>query len=679
MADFHPFAAAVKAQFDRMAAAGDLFVVDINGDALFDVYQTAFLPGTNEIYRERREHDCSCCKNFIRNVGNVVSIQNGELVTIWDKWGSLEQPYDIVAEQLHHVVRNAKITGVFRTTEPAYGAETSKELRDNGTVHTWNHFHAAMGRFYKGSEAAARRGEAAALFQVLNRGLIELKIEDVDTVIDLAQTNNLYRAAEKLHMLTAFRDLQQKHRDLLTKPGANSDNFVWANLASPAARLRNDVIGTLLQDLAEGVDLERAVKSYEDKVSGTNYKRPTALITPRMVEDALKTIQAEGLEPALERRFARIEDVAINDVLWADNSVKDLMKGGLADVLMAAATQPTKIDATKAEDIGIDDFLTKILPQAHSLDVVLRNSQQGNFMSVTAAVHDYADQPAIFKWANNFAWSYDGNIADSMKERVKAAGGNVEGDLCCRLAWEYADDLDFHMKEPTGGTIYFGNIRSKSVNGGMLDVDANGRDGPREHPVENIFYASRKTMREGVYKLSVNNYDRRSNGRGFEVEIEADGQMHYMQFDSVLGDGQTRQVAEITYHKGEFDVKCLLPATAGAAKGIEKWGITTETPAKVNTVMFSPNYWGDQAVGHRHVFFILDGCKNNAPARGFYNEFLRNDLDKHRKVFETLGDKTKCQPTDNQLSGVGFTIGRGDKVLVQVTGQKLRKTYNVKF
>ena len=52
------------------------------------------------------------------------------------------------------------------------------------------------------------------------------------------------------------------------------------------ARFRNTVIGTLVQDLSAGVDLEVAVKSYETKVAPQNYKRPTALITKAMVESA---------------------------------------------------------------------------------------------------------------------------------------------------------------------------------------------------------------------------------------------------------------------------------------------------------------------------------------------------------------------------------------------------------
>ena len=43
-----------------------LFVVDVSGDELWETYLESFPPEHNQIYRERREHDCSCCKAFVR-------------------------------------------------------------------------------------------------------------------------------------------------------------------------------------------------------------------------------------------------------------------------------------------------------------------------------------------------------------------------------------------------------------------------------------------------------------------------------------------------------------------------------------------------------------------------------------------------------------------------------------
>lgn len=678
MSDFKPFAAAVHAQYELMAKH-ELFVVDINPDDLYAAYLAAFPEGTNPIFRERTEHDCSCCKNHIRNIGVVVAIIDGQLVSVWDSAalydGALAEEYKIVAGTLSAIVKAKPIKGLFRSKERSYGAESSKEQRDNNGslyIHTWNHFHGKVHDKHFSMTPGQVVGDYNTTVGVFKRALTELKPEAFDTVIDLIESNSLYRGAEHLAAVRAFRNVQSGY---LAMTPAEQDIALWKEASSPYARFRNTAIGSLLVDLSDGVDLEKAVKSFEAKVAPENYKRPTALITPKMVELAMATITELGIEPALHRRMARLSDVTVNNVLWVDNSARGQMKDGVAGLLMEAAVKPA-VNGYKAENISIDDFMKNILPQASSIDLVVRNSQQGNFVTLTAPMDE---SRRFLKWDNNFAWSYAGNVTDAIKERVKAAGGTVEGDLCCRLAWEYTDDLDFHMHEPDGGHINFSNRRMLSRCGGMLDLDANGADGQRDDPAENIFYANRNKMKEGIYTLVVHNYNRRSNGKGFEVQIEFDGQLHHIAYLDVLRSQQNITVAKIQYKAGVFTVIESLPATAGGSKGVEKWGVHTETPTKVTTIMKSPNHWDGNATGNAHWIFMLDGCRNPESCRGFYNEQISSDLEQHRKVFETLGSKLMCPVADEQLSGVGFSSTRHDKVLVQVTGAKIRKAYNIIF
>lgn len=71
--------------------------------------------------------------------------------------------------------------------------------------------------------------------------------------------------------------------------------------------------------------------------------------------------------------------------------------------------------------------------------------------------------------------------------------------------------------------------------------------------------------------------------------------------------------------------------------------------------MLSPNYWDGQVIGNKHYFFILDGCKNPEPTRGFFNEYLKDSLRDHRKVFEILGNNMLLPASLDQLSGLGFS------------------------
>lgn len=72
MTDFQTFSQAIAARFAEMSKH-ELFVVNVPGDQLWAAYLAAFPEGTNPIYKTNTEHDCSCCKNFIRNLGNVVA------------------------------------------------------------------------------------------------------------------------------------------------------------------------------------------------------------------------------------------------------------------------------------------------------------------------------------------------------------------------------------------------------------------------------------------------------------------------------------------------------------------------------------------------------------------------------------------------------------------------------
>lgn len=661
--EFVEFSQLIHLRFNELSKH-ELFVT-VPGDELWAHYLASFPEGSNPIFRERTDHDCSCCRNFIKNLGNVVAINNGRLHSVWsDVDGKLGFPYDVVAKEMAAFVEGHPITSLFRTKERSYGAAQTLEHLANGNVKKWNHFHGAVDNKHFSKTPDQIKGEFNTTAALFKRGLVELSPSAFSTVVDLIEANNLYRGQEFLSAIKGFQDLQKRFNKL-TDPAAR-DLFIWANATNPATRFRNTAIGTLIQDLSAGMDLEAAVRSFESKVAPTNYKRTTALITPAMVNQAMETINGLGLESALERRFARLSDVSVNNVLWVDNSVQSQMKDGIAGLLMGAAVPKQKGEA-KAEDITMDEFMAKVVPLASSMEVFFKNAQQNNLMSLTAPVH--ADVAHLFKWNNNFGWSYNGNITDSIKEKVKRAGGNTNAKLRVSLAWFNPDDLDIHCHGPEGH-VYYADRK------GILDVDMNGMDRySATDPVENLSW---KNPKDGQYRISVNQYSRRSTERpGFVIELENNGDVSQFNYPKAVTG--TIEVFTFTLKNGQISNLAVGKGLTGSGIKQDVWGIQTEQFVKVNTLMLSPNHWDDQQIGNKHWFFVLDGCRNDEPTRGIYNEFLRSDLDQHRKVFEVLGDRTKCQPADDQLSGLGFSSTRGDSVLVRVTGPKLQKTFNITF
>ncbi len=683
---FPPFAKIVAASFQAVIKSTQVYVTGVDGDALYQRYLAAFPEGTNPIFKKQTEHECSCCRQFIRRAGNVVSVNDqGVVRTVWDEVAErAPYPYDVVATALRDAVLAADISDLYRISqkESSFGAATTRSLDAGGKALTWNHLYTDV--IPKALQAASPdqvRGDYRTTVQVFTRGLVELAPTALDTVLALIEANNLYRGAEHKNAVVQFMAAQNAYR---AKGERERGVFTWTNAVGPASRFRNTVIGTLVQDISDGVDVERAVASFEQKVAPTNYKRTSAVITPMMVKKAMETIETLGLEPALERRFATIKDISVNDVKWVDGSVKPAMKGGIGDVLMQTAVKANasaKADEERAEDIGLEAFVEQVLPAATGMEVLLKGEHLSNLMSLTAPVNPEPKQ--LFRWNNDFAWSYGGNVTDSIADRVKKAGGKVEGaTLRVSLSWFNFDDLDLHIYEPAGrgvsglrDHICFSNKRGAT--GGVLDVDMNAGGGSTREAVENIVWMNK--MPSGAYKVVVNNFrQRETSDPGFVIEVECGGKLSHFSYNKTVRDKQDIHV--VTLHMKEGRIENLEmgdPAITASNISQTKWGLSTEQYVKVDAVTLSPNYWGDNAVGNKHTFFVLHGAKNDEPTRGIYNEFLHPRLEAHRKVFEVIGDKTKCQPTEGQLSGLGFSSTKRTNVLVRVQQGKKQRLFNV--
>ncbi len=713
--DFSKFQGALHAQYHRMLETGRLFRTGVDVDGLWITYIDSFPPGTNPVFRERTEHDCTCCKQFIRQAAAMVAVDaNNKLMTLFDIETG-EPAYDAVAKAMAEYVRSEPIVDVFMHIEEKIGRDRTAELTKDkkSVVRNWEHFFLQLPSAKKNSpgpafvvkkeELAPKLAEQRDNHQVLLRGLKEFSLEAIEKAFSMIRGDDtgvpLYKGEEQVGPLKTFKALKERF-DQVRAPDRSA--WVWSILhtVSPAiARMRNHAIGTLLIDLAEGMPLDQAEARWNKVVAPENYKRPQPVITQKMIDSAMKTIQELDLEPHLSRRFANIGDITVNNVLWVDRASKAKMKGSISSLLseeVVAAKQP---DDAKAEPIAIKDFMEKIVPSALGMDVFLKNRHQPNMVSLTTAQENLA--PKMFLWPNNFGWSYHGNIADSqLRKAVQARGGSVTGAFRFSHQWNYdkrnASLMDLHVFLPThrmsngqphpdgvhetyGNTERVGwNWRGHKATGGVQDVDYVDPAPKGYIPVENTTFPDLRLMPEGKYVCKIHNWSFRAPTEGgFRAEIEFGGQIFQYEHPRPLKHHEWVTVAEVTLKNGVFTIDHKLPH---ASSSQDIWGLKTEQFVKVRTMLYSPNYWDDNAIGNRHYFFILDGCKNPEPARGIYNEFLVPELEQnHRRVFEVLGNKTKCEVVDNQLSGVGFSSTQRNDVLVSVKTAKSQRLYNVLF
>lgn len=650
-----------------------LFMTDASKDELWQTYIESFPESI------RQEFNCNACRQFIKQYGNVVVIDSDyQMRSLWQLQID-DALYQNVFNRLHTLVTSTSVRDAFITDTAKLGTDSNVELLENGEPHRWHHLSLQLpDRFVVRS--ILRRGdltvesyqsERRSQAQVLKRSLSELTIASTMTALELIASNSIYRGAEFKGLLEQFLEIQVKYAELDV---ALKDNYCWAQAANASgslSKIRNTAIGTLLIDLSADVDINEAVAKFERVMAPANYKRPTPVFTKRMVEDAERKMSDLGLTDSLARRHATLHDLTVNNLLFVDRSVRRQTASIFDALKQEALVNPKKFD--KVQQISLDTFLKEVLPTAQSLELLLENKHQRNLVSLIAPVNP--DAPSLFKWANGFSWSYSGAYADSVKERVKKAGGEVEGQLRVSLAWSNYDDLDLHLVEPRGFEIYYGDKLSNA--GGRLDVDMNAGSGTTREPVENIYYPHGHPLPEGIYTVFVNQFCQRDRSDvGFTVEFEYNGDIHTFEYPHEVSYKRNVEVLTFNYSRST-DVTILSSIEESSTiRSKEFWNLRSNSWHRVNALMFSPNHWAtEKGIGNKHLFAILDGCRNDEPkVRGFFNEFLKEEFTAHRKVFEALGDRFEVSNNvgDAQLSGVGFSLTQPTSFIVRVKGRNER-------
>jgi hypothetical protein len=668
---FDKFAATLREHVSEMVENdNDLFVVDLDKDALWKTYLSSFLEGTNPVFRERTVHDCSACRQFIKSFGNVVLIKDGKVTTIWDFPAAEE--FAPVVETLDTYVKTSDIVNVFFSDTKKIGTEENHEMSEDGTVLTWRHlFVEVPERFVVDRKNFGTiRGEARAQRDVFKRSLDEISEDAVLSILELVAQNSLYKGEEWKGVLDTFLKHQRVYSTL---SHTEKELYAWEQSAKAGAvvgKIRNHSIGTLLVDVSNDIDLDSAVRKYEAMVAPSNYKRPKAIFTKKMLEEAEKIITELGYLPSLGRRHASINDITVNNILFANRDVVKTLGGEniFSEMSRKVGASPKNFD--RVEEVPMTVFVSDILPHAQTIEVLLENKHARNLATLIAP--ENRDAPSMFKWNNPFSWAYTGNITDSMKERVKALGGDVSGVLRFSIQWnengDTPDDLDAHCSEPNGNEIYYRNKRRVHPSSGTLDVDIIHPDTETSDgvAVENITWSDMRMMPNGTYRLFVHCYSHRGGRSGFAAEVEFNGQIYSFAYNQPLRQNETVQVAEVTVSEGQFSIKEMIPSNVSSR---EIWGLNTNQFHPVSVIMMSPNYWdGKEGVGNRHFFFMLKGCLNPESPNGFFNEYLKNDLLPHKRVFEALGGKMRVEPSDDQLSGIGFSSTQRNTLVIRVTG-----------
>lgn len=689
-----------------MCKTGKLFKSNISGKQVWETYLNGFKPENNKRFRdpESSEHNCNCCKNFIRRYGNILSVdKDGNIESMFSNISGVEEYQDSV-DACNALLVGSTIQDVFFETYEELSCnvnyeKVNKQLQkfrlgiaenhkqytqeeadkfgvvNTKDVYTFHHFNLDLPKQFvdmTGKSIGAIEGAYRDKYSVFKRAMEEIPLDTLILVRDLINQGSLLDGQAHLHVINDYI-IFHSH-----KPTVRVDNWYWVMsylMHESIAKFKNHAIGKLCSDLAEGKELNEACQMWNKMVDPVNYNKAKAPITEAQKKLAEKFVIENGYLESFNRRLATIDDIKASEILHKNSDNAKAKSVTMFDSIKtpSGTGRHKRSEFDKVEEISIEKFMSDILPNTTNVELFFENKMEGNLVNLTTIVDKDAKQ--IFKWNNPFSYTFNGNLAgkSQIKENVKNAGGKIEGILRCSLQWNDEDtkgnlDFDLHCMQSAGSEICYSN-KVCSRTKGWLDVDMIR---PVEIGIENITW--QKPLIDGKYLFFVKNFDGGQN-KGFKIEIEFEGNVFNYHYTLPVSRKQNINVAAVIVKNGIMKIKHHLPESHLSK---DLWSLETNQFHKVNLVCLTSNHWGDNNVGNKHYLFMLQGCKNPNQVRGFHNEHLISDLLQHRKVLDVLGNSTMIESTENQLAGVGFNSTVRDEVILRLSGTH-KRIIKIKF
>lgn len=624
-----------------------LFTTDVEN--LWDLY-------LSNISKDRQQHyNCNSCRHFIERYGNLVTVaSNGEIKSLlWD----VEVPkfFSKSVIEMNKAVMKSNISGVFISDEKTLGTPKTG---------VWSHLHVVLpdDKVNKSRLQTAYQlmAEKKQNYQMISRALQEFSFDTVTKAVQLLNTETLYRSDNCLGVAKRFKELHELLNE--TSNTKIKTNFKWLYVATSPngfCHIKSSMIGTLLEDIQDGLSSDRVASRFAEKMSPSNYMRSQVAPTVGNIEQAEKVVARLGIANSLSRRYANIDE--IKEFIWKNKKHTDCSSALKTSIFGHLATKNNQTLNSENYDLPSttmtwDKFQRTVLPDVDKMEVKVENPNR--LMAIVTASDSESEN--ILQWNNPFSWYYHGGIDGEIKKRVEEAGGRYENnEIRCSLIWENYTDLDLHCQLPNGQTIYYGR---KRVGNGWLDVDMNVSPTTRT-PVENIRFD--ENAPQGRYKFMVDNYTNREYQNPYKVELEVNGQIFTYTDNATIG--SKRVVFEFDYYNGQ--VKMISNATSISSSN--SWNIESNDFIKVNGITTSPNTWNDNnsSIG-KHVFFLLDGCKDTTEGRGrgFFTEMLKPELREIRKTLDAYMASSVIENIENASAcGVGFNKDSEWNLIVKVT------------
>jgi hypothetical protein len=339
----------------------------------------------------RQNHTCASCQRFVERYGGIVTIDpDGKTIPVMWNPALVPEVYIPAIAKLASVVAGAAIDNVFIADLPTWGTPVTG---------IWEHFAVVPGEdlvfkstsIYKIDQIIAQKQQE---YQMLVRGLADFPITVATQAYSLLSNETLYRSAACLGIAKWFLALHQ-HRQS-ARNSRLRENLTWLAVASAPpgfCQIRSGMLGTLLEDIQNGLTFPQIAARFNAKMNPLQYLRPTAPPTAGNIAQAEKIIERLQTAGALERRFAKLEDL---QALWKPHSITPRVepKGIFGHLLTDTTKAPQQIDMPPIV-MTWEKFARTILPIAKTIEYFVPASQQ-SYMALVTAKNPAA--PPIVQW-----------------------------------------------------------------------------------------------------------------------------------------------------------------------------------------------------------------------------------------------------------------------------------------
>lgn len=366
-------------------------------DNLYDIF-------LENLPAEARQHyNCRACRQFVNRHGGLVTIDDEGYIhpAMW--YGMVPEFFHNSIIEIRKAITNSKVDGVFITSEKRLGVAKTG---------VWNHMAVDVAkdrihrnRIHNEWQVMAQKKQD---YLMLMSALTKYKQSTIETAVNLLRSNTLYRSEKVLGIAEWFLDVKTTVEAL---KGKQKSNYIWKKSATAPAgfcHVSSSMIGTLLDDIEDGMGIDAVKSRFESKMNPLKYQRPQVAPAAQNVARAEEIVAKLGIANSLKRRFARLEEL---NLLWKPRDVKSKANVGTGVFAGIKTKEETRTNPqshliAKGGTMTWDKFQRTVLPNANKIELYIPYNTESYAAMVTA---EDPSAPPIIQWdseenRNPFSW-----------------------------------------------------------------------------------------------------------------------------------------------------------------------------------------------------------------------------------------------------------------------------------